>query len=168
MAHVVLALPSTRSACGETEASGRSTRATESEGVIVTLARPADCDWCGKPATRRDENNGPTCADCDRLYKDDAKNATRHERMRRVIMVNNATRIFDVARTLTPPWTLEDLVVACWKAHPDQFGMQGRRNEYPCSQSVLSKVYGDRGLIRRGLVVWIAQNQYTAKVASRG
>jgi hypothetical protein len=55
-----------------------------------------------------------------------------------------------VARTIPQPFTLNDISVAVWKACPEFFGMKGYA--YPDNHKVHSILYGDRGLIAKGLL----------------
>jgi hypothetical protein len=55
-----------------------------------------------------------------------------------------------VARTIPQPFTLNDISVAVWKACPEFFAMKGY--PYPDNHKVHSILYGDRGLIARGLL----------------
>jgi hypothetical protein len=56
-----------------------------------------------------------------------------------------------VARTIAQPFTLNDISVAVWKACPEFFGMKGY--PYPDNHKVHSILYGDRGLIAKGLLL---------------
>ena len=61
--------------------------------------------------------------------------------------------ILDTAlRMPTLLFTMQDLIVACWRAHPEQFGLQGY--DYPDSNRIVTKVYGANGLIGRGCLAW--------------
>jgi hypothetical protein len=55
-----------------------------------------------------------------------------------------------VARTIPQPFTLNDISVAVWRACPEFFGMKGY--PYPDNHKVHYILYGDRGLIARGLI----------------
>jgi hypothetical protein len=55
-----------------------------------------------------------------------------------------------VARTIPPPFTLNDISVAVWQARPDVFGMRGY--PYPDNHKVHYILYGSRGLIAKGIV----------------
>jgi len=55
-----------------------------------------------------------------------------------------------VARTIPQPFTLNDVSVAVWKAHPDFFGMKGY--PYPDNHKMHYILYGSRGLIAKGIV----------------
>jgi hypothetical protein len=51
------------------------------------------------------------------------------------------------------PFTLADLVVACWDAEPWLFGLKGFEKTYPDSNKVSVALEGPRGLIKRGDIV---------------
>ena len=55
-----------------------------------------------------------------------------------------------VARTIPQPFTLNDISVAVWRAHPEFFGMKGY--PYPDNHKVHYILYGTRGLIAKGIV----------------
>jgi hypothetical protein len=63
-----------------------------------------------------------------------------------------------VARTLPQPFTLNDVSVAVWKAHPDFFGMRGY--PYPDNHKVHYILYGTRGLIAKGIVVRVREGLF--------
>jgi hypothetical protein len=63
-----------------------------------------------------------------------------------------------VARTIPQPFTLNDISVAVWKACPDFFGMKGY--PYPDNHKVHYILYGDRGLIAKGLIERISQGLF--------
>jgi hypothetical protein len=67
--------------------------------------------------------------------------------------VNQRELIVEVARTLPQPFTPQDLVVACWQAHPDAFGLAGYVDQYPSAARVYSKLHGSSGVIARGDIV---------------
>jgi hypothetical protein len=63
-----------------------------------------------------------------------------------------------VARTIPQPFTLNDISVAVWHACPDFFGMKGY--PYPDNHKVHYILYGDRGLIAKGLIQRISQGLF--------
>jgi hypothetical protein len=63
-----------------------------------------------------------------------------------------------VARTIPQPFTLNDISVAVWKACPDFFGMKGY--PYPDNHKVHYILYGDRGLIAKGLILRVNQGLF--------
>lgn len=63
-----------------------------------------------------------------------------------------AEAVLAAARTLPQPFTLEELVLACWQARPDLFGMDGYEG-YPDSHRTRCALYGPRGLLGQGRLV---------------
>jgi hypothetical protein len=63
-----------------------------------------------------------------------------------------------VARTIPQPFTLNDISVAVWRACPDFFGMKGY--PYPDNHKVHYILYGDRGLIAKGLILRVNQGLF--------
>jgi hypothetical protein len=62
--------------------------------------------------------------------------------------------LLQVARTIPQPFTLNDISVAVWRACPDFFGMKGY--PYPDNHKVHYILYGDRGLIAKGLILRVS------------
>src|ERR1700730_17663651 len=62
------------------------------------------------------------------------------------------------ARTIPHPCTLNDISVAVWKACPEFFGMKGY--PYPDNHKVHYILYGDRGLIAKGLIQRVSQGLF--------
>jgi hypothetical protein len=46
--------------------------------------------------------------------------------------------VFQCACSLPQPFTREDLVVACWRAFPERFGLKGFKDQYPDANRVYS------------------------------
>src|SRR5207245_3747371 len=63
-----------------------------------------------------------------------------------------------VAGTIRQPFTLNDISVAVWKACPEFFGMKGY--SYPDNHKVHFILYGQRGLIAKGLIRRIQQGLF--------
>jgi hypothetical protein len=63
-----------------------------------------------------------------------------------------------VARTIPQPFTLNDISVAVWQACPEFFGMKGY--PYPDNHKVHYILYGDRGLIAKGIIQRISQGLF--------
>jgi hypothetical protein len=63
-----------------------------------------------------------------------------------------------VARTIRQPFTLNDISVAVWQACPDFFGMRGY--PYPDNHKVHFILYGQRGLIAKGLIRRVRQGLF--------
>src|SRR5262245_63810945 len=78
------------------------------------------------------------------------KERSRRETFRRLRASGHWLTLLRVARTIPQPFTLNDISVAVWKACPDFFGMKGY--PYPDNHKVHYILYGDRGLIARGLI----------------
>ncbi len=81
-----------------------------------------------------------------RAAKDDA----RRQAIKRLRAGGHWLTLLRVARTIGQPFTLNDISVAVWKACPDFFGMKGY--PYPDNHKVHYILYGERGLIAKGLV----------------
>jgi len=74
-------------------------------------------------------------------------------------MSTQRERILEVARTLAQPFSPPDLVVACWRKYPDEFGLQGYGSKYPAAHRVYSKLYGSTGVIASGAIVQLAHDR---------
>jgi hypothetical protein len=74
----------------------------------------------------------------------------RREVFRRLRAGGHWLILLRVARTIPQPFTLNDISVAVWKACPEFFSMKGY--PYPDNHKVHSILYGDRGLIAKGLL----------------
>src|SRR5712692_7055024 len=66
--------------------------------------------------------------------------------------------LLQVARTIPQPFTLNDISVAVWKACPEFFGMKGY--PYPDNHKVHFILYGQRGLIAKGLIRRVQQGLF--------
>lgn len=62
------------------------------------------------------------------------------------------------ARTIAQPFTLNDISVAVWMACPEFFGMKGY--PYPDNHKVHYILYGDRGLIAKGMILRVDQGLF--------
>ena len=49
----------------------------------------------------------------------------------------------------TTEFTAEDLVVACWKQYPEDFGLQGYQNDHPDSNTVYRYIMGQRSIVKK-------------------
>lgn len=58
------------------------------------------------------------------------------------------------------PFSAEDLVVAAWQTCTKTFGLKGYSDQYPDSNKVLSSVMGERGLVKRGLLIKMGEKLY--------
>jgi len=63
-----------------------------------------------------------------------------------------------VARTIPQPFTLNDISVAVWRAHPESFGMKGY--PYPDNHKVHYILYGTRGLIAKGIICRVREGLF--------
>jgi hypothetical protein len=86
------------------------------------------------------------------------KDATRRQTLRRVRAGSHWLTLLRVARTIPQPFTLNDISVAVWRTCPEFFGMRGY--PYPDNHKVHSILYGDRGLIARGLIVRVRRGLF--------
>ena len=75
---------------------------------------------------------------------------TRKETIKRLRASGHWALLLAVARSIPQPFTLNDISVAVWKAHPEVFGMRGY--PYPDNHKVHYILYGTRGLIAKGIV----------------
>jgi hypothetical protein len=86
------------------------------------------------------------------------RDQARRERLRRVRTSGHWLLLLRVARTIPQPFTLNDISVAVWKACPDFFSMKGY--PYPDNHKVHSILYGDRGLIAKGLLLRVRRGLF--------
>lgn len=75
------------------------------------------------------------------------------------VTLNDKEVILMVARGLGT-FTRGQLVVACWKADPKRFSMQGVQDSYPDSHRVLCHLWGVRGLLKQGSIVKAGPDAY--------
>jgi hypothetical protein len=66
--------------------------------------------------------------------------------------------LLQVARTIPQPFTLNDISVAVWRTCPEFFGMKGY--PYPDNHKVHYILYGDRGLIAKGMIRRVRQGLF--------
>jgi hypothetical protein len=83
-----------------------------------------------------------------------ARDADRDRSRRRSISRHRSSghwlTLLRVARTISQPFTLNDISVAVWRAHPEFFGMKGY--PYPDNHKVHYILYGTRGLVAKGII----------------
>ncbi len=79
----------------------------------------------------------------------------RRETIKKLRSSGHWLLLLRVARTIPQPFTLNDVSVAVWKAHPEFFGMKGYA--YPDNHKVHYILYGTRGLIAKGIVKRVRQ-----------
>jgi hypothetical protein len=83
------------------------------------------------------------------------KERSRRETFRRLRASGHWLVLLRVAHTIPQPFTLNDISVAVWKAHPEFFGMKGY--PYPDNHKVHYILYGTRGLIAKGIIKRVRQ-----------
>jgi hypothetical protein len=86
------------------------------------------------------------------------KDATRRQTIKRLRASGHWLTLLRVARTIPQPFTLNDISVAVWQACPEFFGMRGY--PYPDNHKVHYILYGDRGLIAKGLIQRVHQGLF--------
>ncbi len=86
--------------------------------------------------------------------KDEVRRAT----IKRLRTSGHWLTLLRVARTIPQPFTLNDISVAVWRACPEFFGMRGY--PYPDNHKVHYILYGDRGLIAKGLIQRVSQGLF--------
>lgn len=79
-----------------------------------------------------------------------ASDGTRKRTIKRLRASGHWLALLRVARTIPQPFTLNDISVAVWRAHPEVFGMKGY--PYPDNHKVHYILYGTRGLIAKGIL----------------
>jgi hypothetical protein len=83
---------------------------------------------------------------------------SRRATFRRLRTGGHWLTLLRVARTIAQPFTLNDVSVAAWRACPEFFAMKGY--PFPDNHKVHSILYGDRGLIARGLLHRVSQGLF--------
>jgi len=86
------------------------------------------------------------------------KDHSRHRTLKRLRGSGHWLTLLRVARTISQPFTLNDISVAVWKACPEFFGMKGY--PYPDNHKVHFILYGQRGLIAKGLIRRVQQGLF--------
>jgi hypothetical protein len=82
----------------------------------------------------------------------------RQQTFRRLRSSGHWRTLLRIAATIHQPFTLNDISVAVWKACPEFFGMKGY--PYPDNHKVHFILYGQRGLIAKGLIRRIEQGLF--------
>jgi hypothetical protein len=82
----------------------------------------------------------------------------RRETIKRLRSSGHWLTLLRVARTIPQPFTLNDISVAVWRACPEFFGMKGY--PYPDNHKVHYILYGDRGLIAKGMIQRVSQGLF--------
>lgn len=113
---------------------------------------PSLWDYAAAKAAKVEPRSDPEpAAEADR-------DQTRRQAIRRLRSSGHWQTLLRVARTIPQPFTLNDISVAVWRACPDFFGMRGY--PYPDNHKVHYILYGDRGLIAKGLVRRVRQGVF--------
>ncbi len=86
------------------------------------------------------------------------KEAARRGAIKRLRASGHWLTLLRVARTIPQPFTLNDISVAVWKDCPEFFGMKGY--PYPDNHKVHYILYGDRGLIAKGMIQRVQQGLF--------
>src|SRR4051812_31405640 len=86
------------------------------------------------------------------------KSRSRREAIKKLRASGHWLTLLRVARTIPQPFTLNDISVAVWRACPEFFGMKGY--PYPDNHKVHYILYGDRGLIAKGLILRVSQGLF--------
>jgi hypothetical protein len=86
------------------------------------------------------------------------KERSRRQTFKRLRASGHWLTLLRVARTIPQPFTLNDISVAVWKACPEFFGMKGY--PYPDNHKVHYILYGDRGLIAKGMIRRVHQGLF--------
>lgn len=86
------------------------------------------------------------------------KEVVRRKTIKKLRAGGHWLTLLRVARTIPQPFTLNDISVAVWRACPDFFGMRGY--PYPDNHKVHYILYGDRGLIAKGLIRRVSQGLF--------
>lgn len=64
-------------------------------------------------------------------------------------------------------FSVEKLVVSAWTEYPEVFGLRTYENQYPDSNKVTAYIMGERGLVKRGLLVRACKGNYRVSAAGR-
>jgi hypothetical protein len=86
------------------------------------------------------------------------KDQTRKKTIKRLRSSGHWLTLLRVARTIPQPFTLNDISVALWRARPDFFSMKGY--PYPDNHKVHYILYGDRGLIAKGMIQRVSEGLF--------
>jgi hypothetical protein len=87
-----------------------------------------------------------------------AKELTQRRTIKRLRASGHWLTLLRVARTIPQPFTLNDISVAVWRNCPEFFGMKGY--PYPDNHKVHYILYGDRGLIAKGLIRRVSEGLF--------
>ena len=91
-------------------------------------------------------------------HEEQDKEVSRRKAYKRLQSSGHWLTLLRVARDVPQPFTLNDISVAVWRSCPDFFGMKGY--PYPDNHKVHNILYGDRGLIAKGLIRRVSQGLF--------
>ena len=74
--------------------------------------------------------------------------------------------LLEAARGLKQPFSLSRLVLACWQANQEIFGLPGYEKDHPSEARVRNALYGPRGPLRSGEIVKEGDNYCVKAVVS--
>ncbi|HWG42628.1 MAG TPA: hypothetical protein VN688_07565 [Gemmataceae bacterium] len=97
-------------------------------------------------------------AEEDEQAQRDDRERSRRQTFRRLRASGHWLTLLRVARSIPQPFTLNDLSVAVWKVCPEFFGMKGY--SYPDNHRVHYILYGNRGLIAKGILQRVRQGLF--------
>jgi hypothetical protein len=100
----------------------------------------------------------------EQFFADVDKNQSRRTTLHRLRASGHWLTLLRVARSLPQPFTLNDVSVAVWRACPEFFGMRGY--PYPDNHKVHYILYGNRGLIAKGLIERVHQGLFRVPEAT--
>ena len=86
------------------------------------------------------------------------KQRARKQALKKLRASGHWLTLLRVAHTIPQPFTLNDISVAVWRTCPEFFGMKGY--PYPDNHKVHYILYGEKGLIARGLLVRVHQGLF--------
>jgi hypothetical protein len=94
----------------------------------------------------------------DAAHAREDRDRTRRCSLKRLRASGHWVTLLRVARTIPQPFMLNDISVAVWKACPEFFGMKGY--PYPDNHKVHYILYGDRGLIAKGMLLRVGEGLF--------
>jgi hypothetical protein len=94
----------------------------------------------------------------DAAHAREDRDRTRRGTLKRLRASGHWVTLLRVARTIAQPFMLNDISVAVWKACPEFFGMKGY--PYPDNHKVHYILYGDRGLIAKGMLLRVGEGLF--------
>jgi hypothetical protein len=86
------------------------------------------------------------------------RDRTRRGAFKRLRASGHWLTLLRTARTIPQPFTLNDISVAVWQVCPEFFGMKGY--PYPDNHKVHYILYGDRGLVAKGMILRVDQGLF--------